>query len=93
MKKSLLFISFSFVILSAFAQDNQLNNANNYLRSKELDKAKTAIDLAAEHEKTKNLTKMWYYRGKTYLAICESKDFKTWMQMLLLRQCKVLSML
>lgn len=76
MKKSLLFISLSFVVLSAIAQDNQLNNANNYLRSGELDKAKNAIDLAAEHEKTKNLTKMWYYRGKTYLAICESKDFK-----------------
>lgn len=76
MKKSLLFISLSLVVLSTIAQDNQLNNANNYLRSGELDKAKTAIDLAAEHEKTKNMTKMWYYRGKTYLAISESKNFK-----------------
>ena len=55
------------------AQQNQLQNTNNGLRSGELDKAKVAIDLAAENESTKNLTKMWYYRGKTYLTILENK--------------------
>ncbi|MFY9308334.1 MAG: tetratricopeptide repeat protein [Bacteroidia bacterium] len=76
MKKSLIFISLSLLVMKGAAQENNLNNANNYLRSGELDKAKNAIDLAAEHEKTKTQNKMWYYRGKTYLAICESKDFK-----------------
>ena len=76
MKKGLLFISLSLLVFSTIAQQNQLQNANNKLRSGELDKAKTAIDLAAEHESTKYLTKMWYYRGKTYLGIYDSKTYK-----------------
>lgn len=73
MKKSLLFLALTILVLKTIAQPNQVQNTNNALRSGELDKAKTAIDLAAENESTKNLTKMWYYRGKTYLAIYENK--------------------
>lgn len=77
MKKSLLFLSFSLFVLNVSAQQNNLQNTNNALRAGELDKAKHAIDLASEHESTKNLTKMWYYRGKTYLGINDSKEFKS----------------
>ena len=73
MKKSFLFLSLALFAFNSIAQQNQLQNTNNALRSGELDKAKKAIDLAAENESTRNLNKMWYYRGKTYIAICEDK--------------------
>lgn len=76
MKKGLIFLTLSLLIFNTIAQQNQVQNANNALRSGELDKAKKAIDLAAEHESTRNLNKMWYYRGKTYLGIYDSKEFK-----------------
>lgn len=53
----------------AVAQSNQVQNAANYLRNKEYDKAKTSADLAAENESTKNSAKLWMYRGKIYQAI------------------------
>ena len=53
----------------AVAQSNQVQNASNYLRNKEYDKAKTSADLAAENESTKNSSKLWMYRGKIYQAI------------------------
>lgn len=53
----------------AVSQSNQVQNASNYLRNKEYDKAKIAADLASEHESTKSNPKMWMYRGKVYQAI------------------------
>ncbi|MES2131373.1 MAG: tetratricopeptide repeat protein [Bacteroidota bacterium] len=53
----------------AVAQSNQVQNAANYLRNKEYDKAKTSADLAAENESTKSSSKLWMYRGKIYQAI------------------------
>lgn len=73
MKKSFLFLSLTLFAFNVIAQPNQVQNTNNALRSGELDKAKKAIDLAAENESTRNLNKMWYYRGKTYLAIYDNK--------------------
>lgn len=60
--------------VSLFAQKSNLVNTWSYLRSKELDKAKSAIDAAALHEDTKNNAKMWLYRAQTYMALQESKD-------------------
>lgn len=51
------------------AQSNQVQNASNYLRNKEYDKAKASADAAAVHESTKNSAKLWMYRGKIYQAI------------------------
>lgn len=51
------------------AQSNQVQNASNYLRNKEYDKAKVSADAAAVHESTKNSAKLWMYRGKIYQAI------------------------
>ena len=77
MKKSILILSISLLGLSVVAQQNQIQNTNNALKSGDLERAKKAIDLAAAHESTMQLNKMWYYRGKTYFAIYESKEFKS----------------
>ncbi|MDF2449583.1 MAG: Tetratricopeptide 1 repeat-containing protein [Bacteroidota bacterium] len=53
----------------AFSQSNQVQNAYNYLRNKELDKAKASADAAIVHESTMNNAKAWMYRGKVYQAI------------------------
>lgn len=58
----------------ATAQSNQVQNASNYLRNKEYDKAKAAADAASVHESTKNNPKLWMYRGKIYQAIYFDKD-------------------
>ncbi len=76
MKKSLVFITLSLLIYTASAQQNNIQNTINALKYNELDKAKKAIDLAAENESTRNSNKMWAFRGKTYLAIYDSKTFK-----------------
>ena len=55
------------------AQSNQVQNANNYYRNQEYDKAKASADAAAENETTKSSAKLWMYRGKIYQAIYESK--------------------
>jgi tetratricopeptide (TPR) repeat protein len=59
-----------------FGQSFNVQNASNYLRSKELDKAKTAADAAVVHESTSNSAKAWMYRGRIYTAILSSKDEK-----------------
>lgn len=58
----------------AISQSNQVQNANNYLRTKEYDKAKTAADAASVHESTSKSAKLWMYRGKIYQEIYFSKD-------------------
>lgn len=55
------------------AQSNQVQNASNYLRNDELDKAKAAADAASVHEATKSSAKLWMYRGQIYQKIYESK--------------------
>lgn len=57
-------------------QNNQVLNSINYLKSKDLEKAKAATDAAAIHESTKSSAKMWMYNGKVYQAIFEDKDEK-----------------
>lgn len=56
------------------AQSNQVQNAANYLRNKEYDKAKAAADAASVHESTKNNAKLWMYRGKIYQEIYFSES-------------------
>lgn len=58
----------------AISQSNQVQNANNYLRTKEYDKAKIAADAASVHESTSKNPKLWMYRGKIYQEIYFSKD-------------------
>ena len=58
----------------ALAQANQMQNASNYLRNKEFDKAKASADAASIHEVTINNPKLWMYRGKVYQEIYFSKE-------------------
>lgn len=74
--KPLLTITLAALSIIAVAQDNQVLNSINYLKSKELDKAKVATDLAVEHEKTKSSAKMWKARGDVYRAIYSDTSAK-----------------
>ncbi len=62
------------ILTTVNAQNNQVQNAFNYFKNKEYDKAKIAADASAAHESTKGSAKTWLYRGKIYKAIAESKD-------------------
>ena len=66
------------VLLSGlgFAQKNNVQSAANSFKYKEYAEAKKYIDLAAKHVKTANDPKMWYYRGRIYLAIYNADNSK-----------------
>ena len=75
MKKNISLLLLSVACSAAFfAQNFNIQNANNYRRSKDLDKAKAAIDLAASNDETKNKPKMFLYRAQIYMDILETKD-------------------
>ena len=61
-------------ILFANAQKAKVTSANSYLSYGEIAKAKEAIDLASDHEKSKTLARTWFIRGKVYHSIFDSKD-------------------
>jgi tetratricopeptide (TPR) repeat protein len=81
---------FVFLLLTAgalqvSAQSNNVQSAATYYgyseksedkeqKLDEITKAKEYIDKAATHEQTSNNPKMWYYRGKIYLAISRARD-------------------
>jgi len=67
-------ILFATAFIHVHAQKNKLQTAYSALNIKELDRAKEAIDLAAEHAETKGDAKTWYYRGKIYLAINDNRE-------------------
>lgn len=46
-----------------------INKALTALEAGNLAEAKTIIDLAIEHEKTKDIAKTWFYRGQIYAAL------------------------
>lgn len=74
--KPLLTITLAALSIIAVAQDNQVLNSINYVKSKEFDKAKAATDAAAENEKTKSSPKMWKARGDVYRAIYSDTSAK-----------------
>src|SRR5210317_1370656 len=74
MRTLIPFFSLLLSVLSSFAQPNKLVNAQNFLQSGELDKAKTEIDLAALHERTEANEKTWRYRGDIYFALYTSQN-------------------
>jgi tetratricopeptide (TPR) repeat protein len=67
--KNIITAAFISITAISFSQSNQVQNAANYLRNKELDKAKISADAASVHESTMNNPKMWMYRGRVYQAI------------------------
>jgi tetratricopeptide (TPR) repeat protein len=81
MKKYIL-ISVGVLIASAgYAQKSKVVSAYNYDKAfarsgkcKELTSGIEAINLAAEHEQTKDWAKTWYYRGNLFFNVVLSKD-------------------
>lgn len=73
MKKITLMFACFFAIGIASAQKSNVINAYNSLRNDNIAKAKGYIDLASEHEDSKNEAKTWFYKGNIYFAIAISK--------------------
>lgn len=66
MKRVALFILVMLGITTAFAQKGKVSAASQYLTTNDLNKAKEAIDLAIEHEKSMNWPKTYIVAAKVY---------------------------
>ncbi|MGV3541350.1 MAG: tetratricopeptide repeat protein [Rufibacter sp.] len=66
MRKFLLTAPAAVSMQVAFAQTSAITSAVMYHSKGTLDKAKTEIDKAVVHEKTKDNAKAWYYKGLIY---------------------------
>ncbi len=75
MKKVVLLIAVGLCSGAAMAQRANVENAYFSLNNLELEDAKKYIDLAANHEDTKNDPKMWFYRTAIYDTILHSKNY------------------
>jgi len=73
MKKTILFAVIILSNLFVSAQKGKLVSAINYLQNGELIQAKALIDTVCVNEKTKDLSKTWFVKGKIYQAIYESQ--------------------
>ncbi|MDY0014886.1 MAG: tetratricopeptide repeat protein [Bacteroidales bacterium] len=69
MKKSVLIIVLVTIFGMGYAQVRELRNAYNHYINQYWDRAKSAIDKAAENDETKNDAKTWLYRGNIYLQL------------------------
>lgn len=70
MKSTLIFCFISSVTFATlFAQPGEVTNAILAHKDGVLADAKTSIDKACEHEKTKDEPKTWYYKGKIYESL------------------------
>jgi len=78
MKRLALAITFLIGVSLLYGQSNKVVSAWNYMKPQynELDKAKKAIDEAAQHPKTSGDAKTWVYRGQVYQKLYHSKDEK-----------------
>jgi Tfp pilus assembly protein PilF len=75
-KKQVITIVAAVATTLTFAQNSKVVSAYNYLKYDELRNAKTAIDAASINTSTLNKAKTWYYKGKVYQALFESKEEK-----------------
>lgn len=74
MKKFLFSSVLLFCAVGLIAQNGKVISTYEYLKVGDLANAKTAIDEAVQHEKTKTQAKTWFYYGNTYNAIARSED-------------------
>tara|TARA_B110000459_G_C16618411_1_gene500184 strand:- start:1266 stop:2564 length:1299 start_codon:yes stop_codon:yes gene_type:complete len=81
MKKYILILAATAIAGGVSAQKNKVVSAYNYEKAftrsgkcKELVSGVEAINMAIEHDQTKNWAKTWYYRGNLYFNIIASKD-------------------
>jgi Flp pilus assembly protein TadD len=75
MKKSIFIVAALATSLAANAQKQNIQNANNYLRDKDYDKALEYIEKAAADPSTKDDPKTWYVRGNIYMAMQEDAKY------------------
>ena len=76
LKKTAMFMTALLISATVFGQKSKRTSANNYLGYGELDNAMEAIEPTITDEKTMNDAKTWFFRGKIYQAIYETKDEK-----------------
>ncbi|MBW3128216.1 tetratricopeptide repeat protein [Hymenobacter profundi] len=69
MKKLVLTLVAAAALTTASAQNSAVNNALLYQKQGTLDKARTEIDKAIAHDKTKDKAKTWFTRGEIYDAM------------------------
>lgn len=69
MKKSVLIAVLVTILSMSYSQVRELRNAYNHYINQYWDRAKLAIDKAAENDETKNDAKTWLYRGNIYLQL------------------------
>ncbi len=74
MKKIILTFTVTLMAFTLMAQKAQRTSAYMYNKNGQFDKAKEAIDAAIEHEKTKDDSKTWFYRGIIYSNIALSAE-------------------
>tara|TARA_B100000809_G_scaffold185036_1_gene183044 strand:+ start:217 stop:1485 length:1269 start_codon:yes stop_codon:yes gene_type:complete len=89
MKKYILILAAAAITGGVSAQKNKVVSAYNYDKAftrsgkcKEIVSGVEAINMAIEHDQTKNWAKTWYYRGNLYFKILASKD----------NECKVIDL-
>ena len=75
-KTTLLSATLLVMSASVFGQASKRTSANNYLEYGELDNAVEAIEPTITHEKTMADAKTWFFRGKIYQAVYETKEEK-----------------
>jgi len=76
LKKTAMFLAVVLISASVLGQNSKRTSAHNYLNYGELDNAMEAIEPTITHEKTKDDAKTWFFRGKIYQAIYETKEDK-----------------
>lgn len=76
MKKLLIFSLFILSFNQSYSQQSAVTNAALYHKEGQLDKALEEINQAAQHEKTKDDAKTWYWRAVIYQGLIETQEEK-----------------
>lgn len=66
MKKLFVSLLFCSASIAVMAQRAKVISADEAFKNKDLEKAKSDIETALQHEKTKNDAKAWYVKGKVF---------------------------
>lgn len=76
MKKTILIAASIGFSTLGWAQKQNIQSANNYLRDKDYDKAIEYIEKAVNDPSTKDDPKAWYVRGNIYMTMHDDGGFK-----------------
>lgn len=76
MKKNILIAASMGISVFSWAQKQNIQSANNYLRDKDYDKAIEYIEKAVNDPSTKDDPKAWFVRGNIYMTMHDDGGFK-----------------